>query len=1275
MHYFTIEILCGGDNSTSCNVTGESCIGGVCKCGQANSCESRISGSYCDPIRGECRCSEKTESCSDPSRGTICDTINNSCNCSSTALACSGNEYCSLGSCIERITISGTGSCNVSVENRTKFELTSPGYPNGYPTNKDCHQRITLEENVAVKLTFLEFFLESDDNCHYDWMKIYDGGSSDSQVIGGKLCGTNVPEEIVSSTNELIVAFHSDDNDANGGYRIKVETAAERCYCEFENGGPENNGIMCGFDGIFERTTECGVNQWCTGPANMSSAVLGSSQLCKKATFNCGGNQMVPECRFCPVTNEKLFTSWCDGNCEFNEIEGTCAEITDEYVKVYHGNCFSGQGFGTLEEAKYTCSNMKNCVGILDEGCKDDFEYYLCLDFYLEDTDHSSCIYKKKESKILHSDFVRRSNAEACSIFGNTTMKNFVFQSAYGTDEASALQLCEKYCSIEDRCWGCSKSCNANCQWIAISSCPETEEAEFVSEAYITQKPVCHDTRLKTKYDGHLIRWELGPCSSTHMFESYKNYMQRCCALPGTHILTCFNTEKDEGWSSGSLEYQDRIYCDDFMSYKTMHRIEIKGNEPSTNSETGDTFINGIRVDADACCSTMKVIGAGEVMQHHSDKLGKYELSSKISNERKTYKLTGKEYFMHWSPDNSWMVSRTRRVGSVSGFLKVRGCAAACPNQCSSNRWEVFRDREKRWETNQLVHIECEHNDILAPMSDGCPENTRGCDEFSCPNTCYCADHCSWKKCTLSEPPEDCLHGTNATWQWNHRWWSAKYIQNENEIEATNASSNLTSKENEPQITIEIKKPERVASQKIKQIQEGGRNTLFTCYSTFGLILIFWLLQSPKKLLNDPTLLTGRIRGIFITTCLFLLAYLLITQTMDYLQNKDSSVISYKRFNQDPLDEYPTFSICLRGSELYWNHEHLLYANLGATSSQYIQMLRGSGIRQEYNETSELYEDVPLSVNGTSKTDFHDVALSILNVIDGVDFVAQQDDDTVHYGSGSLGKKLLQAPFYVGYQSPNEVCFTRNSSFELELIRVKDMISLKRSLLNPGNHLHLDFRIIIHHPGQLLRSFKNPTFRSTLSTYTKSKLLELKVSHVTTLRKRKDSNVPCNAQLKNDDLQILKEIIGRIGCIPVYWEHLIPQNKDLDRCNTPLQLKIANKYIQNFEKVMYTYDPPCIEMTAVVKITRDLEQRDEHFWISIQYVQSFYQEIQSKVLYTFEIYFSSLGGFVGICVGTSMMEIPNILEHLTSRARQTKLTAIFGKCSYFEVRCPVVIFI
>ena len=62
-------------------------------------------------------------------------------------------------------------------------------------------------------------------------MKIYDGGTLHSPVIDGKLCGTSVPEHIISSTNELIIAFHSDDNDVYGVYRIKVETGRKYHVC------------------------------------------------------------------------------------------------------------------------------------------------------------------------------------------------------------------------------------------------------------------------------------------------------------------------------------------------------------------------------------------------------------------------------------------------------------------------------------------------------------------------------------------------------------------------------------------------------------------------------------------------------------------------------------------------------------------------------------------------------------------------------------------------------------------------------------------------------------------------------------------------------------------------------------------------------------------------------------------------------------------------------------------------------------------------------------
>ena len=91
---------CGGVNSITCTVPGESCIEGICRCGTSGSCENRRSGYYCDPIRSECLCSASLKSCSDTERGTICDQKDNSCKCSATTSACSGIHFCDNGSCI-----------------------------------------------------------------------------------------------------------------------------------------------------------------------------------------------------------------------------------------------------------------------------------------------------------------------------------------------------------------------------------------------------------------------------------------------------------------------------------------------------------------------------------------------------------------------------------------------------------------------------------------------------------------------------------------------------------------------------------------------------------------------------------------------------------------------------------------------------------------------------------------------------------------------------------------------------------------------------------------------------------------------------------------------------------------------------------------------------------------------------------------------------------------------------------------------------------------------
>ena len=53
---------------------------------------------------------------------------------------------------------------------------------------------------------------------------------------------------------------------------------------------------------------------------------------------------------------------------------------------------------------------------------------------------------------------------------------------------------------------------------------------------------------------------------------------------------------------------------------------------------------------------------------------------------------------------------------------------------------------------------------IPEPIVGGCPSGT-----FNSLNTCYCEDHCSWKTCRLSEPPQNCLSdiGAKAAWAWD----------------------------------------------------------------------------------------------------------------------------------------------------------------------------------------------------------------------------------------------------------------------------------------------------------------------------------------------------------------------------------------------------------------------------------------------------------------------------------------------------------------------------
>ena len=79
-----------------CNVPNETCVDGVCKCGNACSCNTgSITGSYCDSENGKCKCSATEDVC----EGNLkCDTSDGKCRrCIGDDDCCTNDNKCDIG--------------------------------------------------------------------------------------------------------------------------------------------------------------------------------------------------------------------------------------------------------------------------------------------------------------------------------------------------------------------------------------------------------------------------------------------------------------------------------------------------------------------------------------------------------------------------------------------------------------------------------------------------------------------------------------------------------------------------------------------------------------------------------------------------------------------------------------------------------------------------------------------------------------------------------------------------------------------------------------------------------------------------------------------------------------------------------------------------------------------------------------------------------------------------------------------------------------------------
>uniref|UniRef100_A0A5F9DTE1 Metalloendopeptidase n=1 Tax=Oryctolagus cuniculus TaxID=9986 RepID=A0A5F9DTE1_RABIT len=101
--------------------------------------------------------------------------------------------------------------------------ITSPNWPDKYPSRKECTWEISATPGHRIKLAFSEFEIEQHQECAYDHLEVFDGETEKSPILG-RLCGNRIPDPLVATGNKMFVRFVSDASVQRKGFQATHST-------------------------------------------------------------------------------------------------------------------------------------------------------------------------------------------------------------------------------------------------------------------------------------------------------------------------------------------------------------------------------------------------------------------------------------------------------------------------------------------------------------------------------------------------------------------------------------------------------------------------------------------------------------------------------------------------------------------------------------------------------------------------------------------------------------------------------------------------------------------------------------------------------------------------------------------------------------------------------------------------------------------------------------------------------------------------------------------
>jgi hypothetical protein len=328
---------------------------------------------------------------------------------------------------------------------------------------------------------------------------------------------------------------------------------------------------------------------------------------------------------------------------------------------------------------------------------------------------------------------------------------------------------------------------------------------------------------------------------------------------------------------------------------------------------------------------------------------------------------------------------------------------------------------------------------------------------------------------------------------------------------------------------------------------------------------------------------------VFQFVCIIFVVYMIYGQFMEYLENEDSSSVSFRKFNQDQRDVYPTYSICMHSAK-------------GA-----ILKVQPKNLEKETHLGIDIYHNILIGKEKVHKR-FKDIKFEN-NVVDiSQEFIdmfvsfTKQGEQSISWPKNEKSKKTDTTPFYKSYHDPYFSCITKDVKFTKSQILHYDYLVLNAQKLHNfvKNVSEYDkttnLFLYVHHPGQLVRQFGKRTFQLNSLDFKNAingtgNFHEIHLSQVEVVRKRPDGIIQCNNKLLDEDDMYIRTAIKYAKCIPSFWKNVYLSSdtveSHLPECNSSIQYADIHRNFlppNSFESTAKMYKEPCNQMRVTFNL-------------------------------------------------------------------------------------------